>query len=114
MLSHRANFVFRAAVQEDETEETALIRELDEELGVDIDSVCRLWQSVTPWQVDIAWWHARLADASSIQANPAEVADHYWMSIEELCEHPELLTSNVEFLNAIKSGVVPLPTPDLQ
>ena len=41
------------ALEPGETEEDAIRRELREELAVDVVPVRRLWQSITPWQVDL-------------------------------------------------------------
>jgi hypothetical protein len=77
----------------------ALIRELREELNVAIQPVRLLWNSVTPWGVPLAWWHALLPDAVEPQPNLAEVAAVHWLSADELLALPELLESNRDFLH---------------
>ena len=46
-------------VEEGETEEVALRRELLEELGVAIHPQRCVWRSQTPWNVELGWWTAR-------------------------------------------------------
>ncbi|NIP87139.1 MAG: NUDIX domain-containing protein, partial [Planctomycetales bacterium] len=67
------------AVQAGESERGALVRELEEELGVAVHPRRQLWQSVTAWKVAISWWHAELAPAAELQPSAAEVAAVYWM-----------------------------------
>jgi hypothetical protein len=48
-------------------------------------------------------------DASgSIVANPAEVESVHWLRPDELLQHPELLSSNREFLEAVLRGEIEL------
>jgi len=95
-------------IEKGETEQAALIRELDEELDIAIHPVGRIWESVTPWRVRISWWRARLPLSSEPRPNDLEVAAVYWMAIDELYEHQDLLSSNAEFLQAIRSGQIVL------
>ena len=87
-----------------ETEPQALAREFCEEIGADALPVRRIWQSVTAWQVELAWWHVRLADGTEFQPNAAEVEAIEWLSLDEIQQLPNLLPSNHEFLAAISNG----------
>lgn len=80
-----------------EQETTALVRELREELNVEVQPLRRLWNSVTPWGVSLAWWHAELSDAVLPEPNPQEVESVHWLRAEEILELPELLESNRDF-----------------
>lgn len=91
-----------------ESEDEALRRELLEELGVVVQPLRRVWQSVTPWRVELAWWLANLADDDSIRPNPAEVASVHWLTTAEIRALPKLLPSNVEFLDALERGEIAL------
>jgi 8-oxo-dGTP diphosphatase len=92
------------ALEPGETEEDAIRRELREELGVDVVPVRRIWQSITPWQVDLRWWLVDLDPAAMLQPNPAEVASTHWLTRAEIRALPELLTSNHHFLDALERG----------
>lgn len=91
-----------------ETEESALARELLEELGVDIRPVRRVWNSVTPWQVHLAWWLAELPAEAVLRPHPPEVEDAFWHTAGELLALGELLGSNREFLHAVDRGEIDL------
>lgn len=83
-----------------EDQATALIRELREELNVDVLPLRRLWNNVTPWGVSLAWWHAELTENALLEPNPQEVESIHWLCVEEVLALPELLESNREFLAA--------------
>lgn len=97
------------AIEAGETEEAALIRELQEELGAAVKPVRRLWESVTPWNVHLVWWLADLAPQCQLTPNPAEVDSVHWYTPIELAALPDLLESNYAFLQAIKTGTIELP-----
>lgn len=83
-----------------EEETAALIRELQEELNVLVQPVKRLWTSVTPWGVSLAWWLAELPEERMPNPNPQEVESVHWLSSEEMLALPDLLESNRDFLAA--------------
>jgi 8-oxo-dGTP pyrophosphatase MutT (NUDIX family) len=88
-------------IELDESEEAALVRELREELRVDVCPVRKIWQSVTPWNVQLAWWLAELDDAQSIDPNEDEVASFAWHPPVAIAQLPGLLESNRHFLIAL-------------
>ena len=91
-------------IEPGETEAQALVREIREELGVAVKPVRRIWQSVTPWGVDLAWWLADLAADADPVPNPTEVESLHWHTPQEMAGLPELLESNRDFLDALESG----------
>lgn len=95
-------------IEAGETVEMALVRELREELNVDILPVRSIWRSVTPWQVHLDWWLARLAPDAELHPAPAEVESFHWYTIDELSRLPDLLESNRQFLAALARGEIHL------
>ena len=89
-----------------ETEEQALVRELLEELTVAARPIRRVTESVTPWQVHLAWWLAEIDAGAELVAQPHEVESFHWLSAAEIRRLPNLLPSNVEFLEAWGKGLV--------
>ncbi len=85
-----------------ETDEQALVRELDEELGVAVRPVRQLWQNVTRWGVDLTWWLADLDPQALLVPNPLEVASVHWYTVAELETLEGLLESNREFLRVLR------------
>lgn len=91
-----------------ETEEETVVREMAEELSATAVPIRRLWQSVTPWQVELSWWLAELSRDEPLTPNPAEVESLHWLTLEELQDLPELLESNRHFLDAWRLGAFSL------
>ena len=96
------------AIEVGESEEVALIRELREELNVEVVPVRRVWRSVTPWHVELFWWLAHLEPGSLPRPSPAEVESFHWQTAEEMLALTELLESNRQFLAAVARGEVSL------
>ena len=86
-------------IERNESEEQALIRELQEELAiVQAEPVERLWTSVTQRGVHLAWWLTRIPKRTKLQPDLAEVAEWFWWSEAEMARCETLLDSNREFL----------------
>jgi 8-oxo-dGTP diphosphatase len=98
-------------IEGDESEQTALVREVREELGVAIRPLRRLWECVTPWKVRLAWWLADLPAEPRFAPNPREVESIHWMTAEEMSALPDLLESNRRFLELLRDGRVELEAP---
>ncbi len=95
-----------------ESEAAALVRELQEELGVTVRPLRRVWHSITPWRVELFWWQASLSDDAVICPNSAEVAEIAWLTAAEMAALPDLLASNHLFLQALASGEIELRDSD--
>lgn len=95
-------------IEAGETEEQALVREMQEELALDVLPVRRCWRSVTPWGTNLAWWLAtNPADKTPIPC-PREVADIMWMTAREIETAKEMLPSLPDFMNALNAGSIDL------
>lgn len=92
-------------VEENETEEQALVREVHEELDIITTPLKLLWKSGTPGKLDLSWWLTDMPEDAILRPHPDEVAEVQWLAPSELDEIEELLPSNVEFLQAWRDGV---------
>ncbi len=95
-------------IEPGETEELALIRELQEELSCNVKPMRRLWEYVSSWRVHLAWWSAELNLDSRIVPNPQEVESVHWFTPEELATAPNQLESNQRFAEALARGEISL------
>ena len=93
-------------IEPGESEADAARRELLEELAAHATPLRLLWRSVTPWNVELAWWLAEIAPSADLVPNPLEVAAFHWLPADEIRHLPDLLASNREFLDAWESGVI--------
>ena len=95
-------------IEAGETESEALVREMQEELAIDVEPVRLCWRSVTPWGTNLAWWLARLEDTVTPIANPDEVAEIHWMSRTQIRTADGMLPSLPTFVDAWERGEVEL------
>ncbi|MEO8495272.1 MAG: NUDIX domain-containing protein [Planctomycetota bacterium] len=87
-------------IHDGESEMEAVVREMHEELNVTAAPRHCLWRSVTPWNVELAWWLAELPADCVLVPNEAEVEDVHWFTPDEIRSLAELLESNRHFLDA--------------
>jgi 8-oxo-dGTP pyrophosphatase MutT (NUDIX family) len=95
-------------IEIDEAEIDALCRELQEELSASIRPIRRVWESVTPWSVHLAWWLAERIEPAALIPHLPEVAEYFWLTVDEMIKHPDLLASNRTFLNGVAAGEIDL------
>lgn len=95
-------------IETGESEPDAVIRELQEELGIAVAPITRVWRSLTPWRIDLAWWLAEMADEAVIMPNPDEVESAHWFTASEILELPKLLTTNRDFIQGVMNGEIRL------
>ena len=97
-------------LEQGESEQDAIVREMQEELRVSVAPLSRLWECLTSWEVQLAWWHVELLETpQAITPNLAEVAECFWLTPDEIGEMPDLLSSNRDFLAAWRAGAFQLP-----
>jgi 8-oxo-dGTP diphosphatase len=89
-----------------ESESEALVREMQEELTIDVKPIRLCWRSVTPWGTNLAWWLAHLDHDVTPIANPDEVAEVHWMTRDEIRTARDMLPSLPIFIDAWESGDV--------
>ena len=95
-------------IEPGEADHEAVVRECREELAIEVMPLERVWQSVTAWGTALSWWTVSIAEPISPQPDPVEVDEFFWLRLDELAAHPDLLEGNGEVLNGIKSGVIRL------
>lgn len=92
-----------------ETPEQAIVREMKEELELDVDVQGQVWQSRTSWGTLLEWIHVTRLPGSEPVANPAEVGEWLWLAGHELLGRRDLLPSVPAFYRAWAHGEFSLP-----
>jgi len=92
------------AIEVGESEIEAVRREMLEELALSAEPQRLLWRSTTPWNVELAWWLVEIDAAADPQPNPHEVETFHWLTPAEIRCLPQLLASNLEFLDVWEIG----------
>ena len=85
-------------------------RELNEELGANVQVMRRIWQCWTPNGIQLGWWQATLRNAHLMRPNPDEVESFHWLTATEIVKLPQLLATNREFMAALDRREVILDT----
>lgn len=91
-------------IETGESESEALVREMQEELAIDVKPIQLCWRSVTPWGTNLAWWLAHLDPDATPVANPDEVAEVHWMTRDEIRTAQDMLPSLPIFVDAWERG----------
>jgi 8-oxo-dGTP diphosphatase len=92
------------AIELGESESEAVRREMLEELSLVAQPQRLVWRSVTPWNVELAWWLVEIDAAADPQPNPHEVESFHWLTPAAIRCLSQLLASNIEFLDAWQVG----------
>ena len=94
-------------IENGETGEQALVREILEELGFCVTPLERIYESETPWNVYLYWWTAAVSDEelSRLHISPKEVKSVEWMTLDELRTHPDALESNLSALDILREKI---------
>jgi 8-oxo-dGTP pyrophosphatase MutT (NUDIX family) len=95
-------------IESGESEPEALVREMQEELTIDVEPIRLCWRSVTPWGTNLAWWLAHLDQRVTPVANPEEVAEVHWMTKDEIRAARDMLPSLPTFVEAWERGELDL------
>ena len=93
-------------IEKGESEEQALVREMDEELAIDVKPLGLCYRSVTPWGTNLAWWHAELDASIDPTPNPDEVAEVFWMTRNDVRTAADLLPSLPPFVKDWDEGQI--------
>ncbi|PQO38195.1 NUDIX hydrolase [Blastopirellula marina] len=96
-------------IQAGESEEVALVREIEEELGISATVSHRLYENVTGWGTQVAWWLTHIEEDAQVQINEEEVAQWCWMTPHTMLRHPDLLSSNRDFLESWGRSTFAIP-----
>lgn len=89
------------AVEDGETQAAAVIREAREEMGITVQPLAKVWQCYTDNKdYTLHWWHARIID-EKIAANPAEVRDYRWVTVDRMIEIKKMFEADRYFFNHI-------------
>jgi len=93
-------------VEPGETQQDAVVRELQEELAITVSPIRKVWENETASGVRLHWWLVETQEEPT--PNPEEVAEWMWMTAEQLASEQSTLATNLAFLNAIECREIEL------
>jgi len=91
-----------------ESEAETLVREMKEELNLDVTPMRLCWRSVTPWGTLLAWWRASIDPEAIPEPDLTEVEEYFWMNAEEIHRAKNVLPSLPALMDAISAREVNL------
>jgi 8-oxo-dGTP diphosphatase len=90
------------AIEVDESQETAVIREMQEELGIAVRPKRCVWKWDSPTSELTLWgWTADFPDVE-LRPDPSEVAEILWLSGDEAIAHADAMATNREFIKSLR------------
>ncbi|HEY8665151.1 MAG TPA: NUDIX domain-containing protein [Tepidisphaeraceae bacterium] len=86
------------AVEHDEAQAIAVVREMKEELGVTVTPLRQCWRWDSPTtNLTLFGWTA-LLESGELRPDPFEVEEILWLSAEEGTNHPDAMETNRDFI----------------
>jgi 8-oxo-dGTP diphosphatase len=100
-------------IEPGETQEQALVREVEEELGVKVTPIAKVWECPTDdGEFLLHWWTAEI-DSDELRLDPAEVADARWVTCEEFLKLEPTFSGDRDFMTHVLPTLA-TPTRDLE
>lgn len=88
-------------IEPGETDEAAATREAQEELGINVQTLARLWEWDSPTRpLKLIGWSAEWT-SGLLAPDPAEVAEAIWMNTQEIVADPDSLAGTAEFARVL-------------
>jgi 8-oxo-dGTP diphosphatase len=85
------------AVEQGETQAQAVTREAQEEMGITVEPIQKVWECYTEDRKYLLhWWQVNiLRDATTI--NPDEVKEYGWFNVDEMKTIRKMFTADLHF-----------------
>jgi 8-oxo-dGTP pyrophosphatase MutT (NUDIX family) len=90
------------AMEVNESQEHAVIREMQEELGITIRPQQCVWKWDSPASELTLWGWTADFPATELRPDPNEVAEILWLTSDEAIAHPDAMPTNRDFVNSLR------------
>jgi len=92
-----------------EAPEAAAVREVEEELGLRVDLVAKVWDFLHPERpLHLIGFLGRIR-SGELRCAPREVAEALWLSPAEIAADPDVLPYTDRFVEALERATMPSP-----
>ncbi|UCG31152.1 MAG: NUDIX domain-containing protein [candidate division WOR-3 bacterium] len=94
------------AVEDGETHAQAVIREANEEMGIIVEPLRKVWECPTnDREYLLHWWHAKII-RDDIAVNPDEVKEYCWLTYDQMQNLPKMFDADRIFFRDV-AGELP-------
>jgi 8-oxo-dGTP diphosphatase len=94
-------------IEPGETHEQALAREVEEELGVKVTPIAKVWECPTDdGEFLLHWWTADI-DSDELCLDPTEVEDARWVTCDEFLELESTFSGDRDFITHVLPTLAP-------
>jgi 8-oxo-dGTP pyrophosphatase MutT (NUDIX family) len=89
------------AVEDGETHAQAVKREAEEEMGIIVEPISKVWECLTDdKEYLLHWWHVEVIK-DEITLNPAEVKEYGWFTFAQMDNLPKMFDADRVFFATI-------------
>jgi len=92
------------AIEPGESQESAVIREMSEELGIRVKPLRCVWRWDSPTAALTLWGWTAEREPGEISIDPKEVAEVMWLSSEQAIGHADAMPTNRDFVEALRGN----------
>jgi 8-oxo-dGTP diphosphatase len=89
------------AIEQNESQESAVVREMSEEIGIIVRPVRCVWKWDSPTTELTLWGWLADWDLQELKPDPKEVAEVLWLNGDEVAGHADAMPTNVSFVSAL-------------
>jgi len=94
------------AVEQGETQAQAVIREAQEEMGITVEPIQKVWECYTDdKRYLLHWWQVKIS-RDTIKTNPHEVKEYGWFNVDEMKNITKMFTADLHFFKT-QSSIIP-------
>lgn len=92
-------------IEAGESQEEAVVREMREELGLQVRPLKQVWKHEFPDKPLILWgWIAEAENGAELHVNQDEIAEVFWMDAKEGVSHPDGMPTNPHFIACLEAA----------
>jgi 8-oxo-dGTP diphosphatase len=88
-------------IEAGESQESAVIREMSEELGIAVKPIRCVWRWESPTSELTLWGWIAEREPGEIVPDPNEVAEVLWLGSKQAIQHPDAMPTNRNFIEAL-------------
>jgi 8-oxo-dGTP pyrophosphatase MutT (NUDIX family) len=98
-------------LETNESQESAVVREMQEELGITVQPLRCVWRWDSPTTDLTLWGWIAERPPAQVRPDPNEVAEVLWLTADEVAGHVDAMPTNRSFVAALTTDQAEKPGP---